>query len=301
MFPASLWAQDPPADCQGTETFQFEVQASLDGGATWTSNSVTLCMLPGNSVDFAVRTLMTVTAGETQGWSFSLKQSAIWSQYYGGGISVTGVTIEETDTETVQNGGLPDVNSLIIRPEGYTQGVLIDSDTGLTLPPVTGFVTSRACYHLTAPRYFGTYLTTLEFTHDLGNPPIRSVITQDGRSNLPCARNLNLYVMLGFCRPQSNPGCTLPGSVESTAMAAGRGATTGEEPLPADLQALMDFFRQWAGETVVGFRLGDAALGLAQLSLSGSALSYSTLLPRLPPLRETLGSLLRRGTRNFTG
>src|SRR6266511_6003826 len=127
MFPASLWAQDPPADCQGTETFQFEVQASLDGGATWTSNSVTLCMLPGNSVDFAVRTLMTVTAGETQGWSFSLKQSAIWSQYYGGGISVTGVTIEETDTETVQNGGLPDVNSLIIRPEGYTQGVLIDS------------------------------------------------------------------------------------------------------------------------------------------------------------------------------
>jgi hypothetical protein len=300
IFPATLWAEEPPTDCQGTETFQFEVQASLDGGATWTSDSVTLCLLPGRSVDIAVRTLMTVTAGETQGWSFSLKQNAIWSQYYGGGISVTGVTIEGTDTETVQDGGLPDVNSLILSPDGYTQGVLIDTNTGLSLPPVTSFVTSRACYHLTAPSYYGTYLTTLKFTHDLGNPPIRSVITQDGRSNLPCARNLNLYVKLGGCYSQSYPGCTLPGRRTVGLHGCGRGSHDRQRA-PAGRSAGFDGLLPAMGQ---GDRGGLPPRGCGPQAGPAVPLGFGPVpldvaAPTSTP--ETLGSLLRRGTREFTG
>ena len=72
----SFSAESPPATCQGTETFRFRVQVSLNGGSTWLNDSATMCMFGGTTKDLAVRTLMTVTSGQTQGWSFSLKHNA---------------------------------------------------------------------------------------------------------------------------------------------------------------------------------------------------------------------------------
>ena len=247
FLPAVLWAQAPPADCQGGESFQFEIQASLDGGASWSSNDVTLYLLPGETVNIAVRTLMSVTAGETQGWSFSLKQNAVWSQYYGGGINVTGVTIDGTDTVTVQNGGLPDLNCFHLWPDGYTHGVLIDVDTGITLPPVRNFVTSRACYQVTAPSYYGSYLTPLQFTHDLGNPHIRSVVTQKGRSNIPCTASLNLYLNVNGLYSEIYPGCALSGSSSSNPTAMGSDARFDGRPEPAGSAALLEELRPGGG------------------------------------------------------
>jgi len=168
-------------------------------------------MYGGSSADIAVRTRMTVTSGQTQGWSFSLKHSAPWTQYYGGNFSASGVTINGTNTATVQTGSPPDTNNTAIRTgyNGYTQGIIIDSNTIITLGPTTDFVTSRACYRVTAPTSNGTYPTTLQFTHDIGNPPVRSVVTQQGRSNVPCAKNFILNIKVGDCSPQTYPSCTL--------------------------------------------------------------------------------------------
>jgi hypothetical protein len=205
-------AESPPGTCQGTETFRYQVQVSLDGGTTWLSDSATMFMDGGATADVAVRTLLTVTSGQTQAWSFSLKHDASWTQYYGGSFSVNGVTINGTGTATVQSGSPPDTNRTAIRTgySGYTQGIVIDDDdTIITLAPVTNFVTSRACYRVTAPVSAGTYATTLQFTNDIGNPAVRSVITQQGLSNVPCAKNFTLNIQVGGS-PQSYPTCTLP-------------------------------------------------------------------------------------------
>src|SRR5262245_29592553 len=85
---AAFAAQSPPPSCQGTEPYRFAVQASIDGGSTWTSDLLHLCLYPGSSVDVAVRTLLTVTSGETQGWSLGLRHQAWWSPTSGGWITL---------------------------------------------------------------------------------------------------------------------------------------------------------------------------------------------------------------------
>jgi hypothetical protein len=215
---------------------------------------------------------MTVTSGQTQGWSFSLKHNAPWTQPYGGSFSVTGVSTNGTGTATVQGGSPPDTNSTAIRTgfSGFTQGIVIDSSSAITLAPTTDFVTARACYRVTAASAQGTYATTLQFTHDIGNPQVRSVITQQGTSNIPCANNFTLNVKVGGCSPQSYPSCTLQGM-------GGTGTPTGDPGKPAG-----DVIPAGAGATCVKFMRGDsnqdrsldisdAVFTLAYLFLGGAA------------------------------
>jgi len=204
------FASEAPDPCQGGETFRFEVQGSLTGGESWQSDYVLFWVEPGSFVDLSVRTLMTVEAGLTEGWSFSLRHDPSALQSAGGDFTVTGVSIEGTDTESVKNGGPPDFEDTEIEAatEGYTQGVVIDMDSEVTLPPCSDFVTSVACYQLAVPTVTGYYEVPLFFTHDLGDPPIDSVVVQEGQGNFPCSYSLTVGVYVSsYSKPY--PSCTL--------------------------------------------------------------------------------------------
>jgi len=177
---------------------------------------------------------MTVEAGLTEGWSFSLRHDPSALQSAGGDFTVTGVSIEGTDTESVKNGGPPDFEDTEIESatEGYTQGVVIDMDSEVTLPPCSDFVTSVACYQLAVPTVTGYYEVPLFFTYDLGDPPIDSVVVQEGQGNFPCSYSLTVGVYVSsYSKPY--PSCTLAQRTSSADQTQLSATTEGEttEPL----------------------------------------------------------------------
>jgi len=223
----SLHAEDPPPSCPQGAPFKLTVQGSATGGATWNSDLIYIYGLPGTQIDVAVRTLLTLSSGQTQGWSFSLEHDGAY-------MTATGVTTAGTGTATVQGGYPPASNATSIRAPstGFTQGVLIDSTSEITLVPVTNFVTARACYRINLPSQPGLYQAKLRFTHALGAPPVRSVITQSGLSNVPCARNFTFYL---FVDPEVEPtvgGCSLQGAWASSAPSAEELEEAVENPGP---------------------------------------------------------------------
>lgn len=193
--------EDPPPDCTGGEPYQFIVQGSLDDGYSWHTDSLYIYGQPGQEIHLKVRTLMTVTTGLTEGWSFGLKHNRTWLQYYNGDLSVEEVTTTGTHTATVKNGNPPSFDATAICDEcdGYTQGVVIDFSQQVNLWPTYDFVTSGACYLLEMPTIQSAYYTaTIEFTSDLGDPAIHSGISQEGMSMPPCAKNLTLHIYPGY-------------------------------------------------------------------------------------------------------
>ncbi len=129
----SVLSENPPATCIGTETFRMQVQGSINGGQTWNSNSVSVYGYPSTQINLPIRTLMTITTGQTQGWSFSLEPDPTY-------LSITAVTTNGTNTATVKAGDPPDQNTTAIRSNGLAQGIVIDTSTGITLNPTTDFV-----------------------------------------------------------------------------------------------------------------------------------------------------------------
>ncbi|MBI4584944.1 MAG: hypothetical protein HY717_13100 [Planctomycetes bacterium] len=237
LLPAPLRSEDPPPSCLGGETFKFEVQGSVNGGLNWSSNYVWLQGRPYQQINVMVRTAMTVTSGQTQGWSFGLEHSPTrFHPYYGGSITLNSVTTSGTDTPAVQNGGPPDFENTSIRSgyNGYTQGVTIDTTQQTTLGPVSGFITSKACYTVTMPMASGYYSAYVKFTHNIGDPKIRTVITQGGQSHVPCARNFQFALYVSPYTTPSPGGCDFSGGPPP--------APAGSEPVaaegPAGRQAL---------------------------------------------------------------
>ena len=185
-------ASPPPIEeCQGQEPLQVEIQGSLDGGSTWELDGVAIFAYPGQEVELLVRTRMTNLSGQTEGWSFSVEHDASELQYQYGDMILQAVTIEGTDTATVKNGSPPDFNDTTIQTEfsRYMQGIIIDTANEITLPPTRDFVTSLACYHITIPWWGSYYEATIRFNHDLGDPPIHTVIVQQGEGYVPCTRD----------------------------------------------------------------------------------------------------------------
>jgi len=262
-------AAESPIECEGTEPFKFKVQASLNGGESWTSDYVLIWAQPGTSVDLAVRTCMSVSAGQTEGWSFSLRHDPSSVQAAGGDFQVIGVTTDGTDTETVKNGEPPGFEDTEVQAptEGYTQGVVIDMDAVVTLDPCTDFVTSFACYRVFVPSQTGYYEVPIFFTHDLGDPPIDSIVVQEGQGNEPCGFNIVVGVYVSSYS-KSYPPCTLTSdSVNSTELAASED-TLGVE---ADQEVQFVF-----ADPVEGFirdegdQLGLEAIEAGDLNADGS-------------------------------
>jgi hypothetical protein len=186
----------------------FRVQASLNGGSTWSSNTLTIQGKPGNQVDIKVRVTMTATDERVQAWSYSLVHSDAAIAAAGGGLEVLSASPSGTHTTMVQGGGPPDFESTEVRQDatgtlGFTQGVVIDYELLVARDPVLNFVTAGACYRLILPSP-GSYQATISFTDDIadGRPPIHTSITQQGTSVYPCQRGLVLNV---YSSPYSTP------------------------------------------------------------------------------------------------
>lgn len=208
---------------------------------------------------------MTITSGQTQGWSFSLKHG---SNFPSGNVSISGVTTTGTQTATVQNGSPPDTNETQFGAgfAGYTQGVLIDTSQLITLAPTTNFVTSKACYAITAPSTSGTYQVTLSFTHDIGTPSIRSVVAQLGQSIVPCAKNFTFNVYVSPSVNQTVGGCGFSYSGPQGSPPGGQGPA-GPQGGEGDLCKVM--FKRGDCDASNATNITDAVFLLAHLFTSG--------------------------------
>ena len=217
LFHSFAWSADPPPPaCTGSEPYQLTVQASKDGGVTWVSNWMKIRGYSGMEYPIMVRTLMTITTGQTDGWSFSLKHDPSYLQAQGGDLTLNSVTIDGTHTATVQNGNPPDfdVTAIASPSTGFTQGILIDFNQHWELGPTSNFVTAAACYTLTIPTNLVAGSTaTVEFTSDLGEPPAQALIAQGGNTVDPCANNFTLQIYYGTLTPSQCNNNWLSGRV----------------------------------------------------------------------------------------
>lgn len=177
-----------------------------------------------------------------------------------GSVTLKAVTTTGTQTATVQNGGPPDLDETDVRSgfKGYTQGVLIDTEQAVTLGPTTNFVTSLACYTVTMPYYSGTYQLKLQFTHDVGSPAIRTVVTQGGVSNVPCAKNFTFYLYVSPYIYPTLGGCPFYYSSSMSGGMSPEAAILEEAPNGAEGGAPPAQAQGQGGTCPVAFMRGDA-------------------------------------------
>jgi hypothetical protein len=217
-LPETTLAGCPPYgySCNQVACFALEVKTSESG--SWTDGSVYIYAYPSSQpILVKVRTVMSVLSGSIQGWSFGVRHDASQLEAAGGQFSL--VALEEGSFSTVKCGSqAPDLANTRARHCGFTQGVLIDTGTtDCKLQAPAELVTATLCYRIVAPSGTGVYPVTLQFTNDVGSPPIDSIVTQGGQSKVPCKFDLTLNVYSssyyqptpGFCDLQEqNPiGC----------------------------------------------------------------------------------------------
>ncbi len=218
---SQLKAEALPPSCSGGESFQITIQGSVNGGNSWSTGSAYVQGQPGQQITVAVRVLLTVTSGLTQGWSFGIEHDPA-------NLSLLEITTAGTNTATVRAGGPPSTNNTAIRSgfNGFTQGVIIDTAQEYPLNPVANFVLARACYRIQLPYYFQGYLYPgIRVTNQIGNPKVRAVVVQNGRSTVPCVRNFTFNVYVSTFTYPTIGGCDIHGYWSS--------AGTG---LPVELQ-----------------------------------------------------------------
>jgi hypothetical protein len=227
------------------------------------------------------RTLLSVTSGQTQSWSFGLQYDDAQLLYYLGSMAATAVTTAGTQTATVQNGAPPDLDDTEIQAayKGYAQGVMIDTNQAISLGPTANFVTSKACFRITMPLYSGTYAAYLKFTHAVGNPNVRTVITQTGLSNVPCVKNFTFTISVSPYAYSTPGGCSIAGGSSASSGPSGGSlaGALGEEPeggaQPAGAGAggpLCPRFRRGDSNDSGVMDLSDAVFTLNFLFLGGA-------------------------------
>jgi hypothetical protein len=190
-LPETTLAGCPPYGYSCGQVACFALEVTTDGGYTWNEGSVYIYGTPGLEIDVHVRTVLAVLSGGIEGWSFSVRHNT--SQVDSAGGSFTLRAVRPEDIYSVRCGSAPSHDSTERRPCGYTQGVVIDSSTSACkLNAPAERVTSSACYRVVMPQTVGVYPVTLEFTNDVGDPPIDSIVTQDCQTKTPCKFNLNL-------------------------------------------------------------------------------------------------------------
>ncbi|HAK94028.1 MAG TPA: hypothetical protein DCM87_03210 [Planctomycetes bacterium] len=147
-------------------------------------------------------------AFDVQGWSFGIRHDPHV-------LDLLDATADGTDTMHVRNGAEPDFNQFRFVPadppgatEGFTHGVVIDFQTGITLAPRNNFLDCAARYRLAAeppcPEPIVTHLTP---TGALGVPAVRMIMVVDGESLVPCASGageVRIACSAPFVRGNSN-------------------------------------------------------------------------------------------------
>jgi hypothetical protein len=274
-IPPAVWLLDLPgitfAGCSGyggygcSQVACFGLEVTTDQGATWRDGTVYIYGAPGATVLVHVRTLLGVISGSIEGWQFSVRHNA---------SSVTGAPGGAFDLVAAQNGSVaslqcgsnPDFVETRIRPCGYTQGVCIDYDsTACKVNAPATVVTSKACYSVKMPTTMGVYPVTLQFTDDVGDPPIQSIVTQNGLSKVPCKFNLTLNMYSNPYYTATPSYCPLSPQTPVACGSDGGGAGGGN----GDQR---NFFRRGDGDNNGAINLSDAVFVLNFLFRGGPAI-----------------------------
>jgi hypothetical protein len=161
---------------------------------TWQDGTVYIYGAPGTEKYLYVRTVLGVLSGQVQGWSFGVRHDATSVLTYGGDFSLNAASVGPIST--IKCGYYPpDFQDTQMRPCGYTQGVVIDTGTtGCKVSAPADLVTSYACYRVVMPPATGIYPVTLKLKDDVGDPPITTIVTQNGQSQTPCKFDLTLNI-----------------------------------------------------------------------------------------------------------
>ncbi|MBI4607178.1 MAG: DUF1566 domain-containing protein [Planctomycetes bacterium] len=185
---------------------------SINGGTTWYADSMWIYGNPNTTRDIAVRTVLSVDCGDTQGWSFGLTHDNASV------LEVLNVTTTGTHVVTIQNGGPPDFDATEIREgfEGFTQAVAIDfGSTAHKLAPKANVVVAGACYRVTFPTS-GSYPVTnpvdIELSDQIGEPPVKTILVQGGIPIVPCVRKLTLNVVSRTSGSTTSSSCNIGGT-----------------------------------------------------------------------------------------
>ena len=204
------------AGCQDTITVdagsEMRVELSVDGGATWLEGGTTISSPPGSSLQFSVRSVVTIAEDTSHGWSYSIRHDDSALENAGGSLDLSLITEEGTHTKIAksyspppnESGSEPDYSSTVIRSDsggstvGFVQGVVVDLDLapGATLAPVIDFVTAGGCYALNVPTTAGVYQVGITFVDDLGDgkPAVKSLIPLESGTIAPNLRGFVLTV-----------------------------------------------------------------------------------------------------------
>jgi len=225
----------------------------VDGGNSWSTGSAYVQGQPGQQITVAVRVLLTVTSGLTQGWSFGIDHDPA-------NLSLLEITTDGTNTATVRAGGPPSTNNTAIRSgfNGFTQGVVIDTAQEYPLYPVSNFVLARACYRIQLPYYFQGYIYPgIRVTNQIGSPKVRAVVVQNGRGTRPCARNFTFNVYVSTFSFPTTGGCDIHGywSSAGTGLGVDLGDSTGFD---GDMAGAMGGAEALAGPPLRPFSCADA-------------------------------------------
>ncbi len=186
--------------CTQTACFRAEVWIGQGYSWSWQSGSAWVYGYKGEeeSIDLYIRTTMSSTVNGIEGWSMGVKHLAPTLIGINGGNFYLKAASEATgynSVSTVQAGSAPDFLGTRVWTCGQTQGVVIDCDsTHHTTGPNSGLVTTLACYRLTFPDNFLVHQVTLDFTDDVGLPPVKNLVVRSGQSVVPCKDKLTINV-----------------------------------------------------------------------------------------------------------
>lgn len=145
----------------------------------------------GSSVDLVVS--FDNTGSTVRGWAFGVCSDP--SQ-----VTIVEV-VNESGTNTSNNGGLPDFVEINIIPEAWSGSVIIDLFGGIGLDPGLGYLLNRATYSLDGNQ--GT-VASIEFCVYPGVPPITPVIIIGSISETPTMIDGTITIGAGFIRGECN-------------------------------------------------------------------------------------------------
>lgn len=178
-----------------TDPACLTIEVTTDAGSTWQQGSAWIYGPPGATIDVFVRMNLSVSQDKVEGWSFSVRHAAPTIGTNGGSFTLNAAEAG-ADVAGLKSGGPPDFEATRSWTCGFTQGLFIDlGSTGHSTGPASDVETAVACYRLTFPYDSAVHDVTLEVTDDVGDPPVKSMVTRrGGESVAPCRADLTLHV-----------------------------------------------------------------------------------------------------------
>ncbi len=235
--------------CNQTACFTAEINTTFTNyngtcyGGSWQKGSAWIYGQTGTTITLYVRTTMTTNVDQVEGWSFGLKHTAPTLISVDGGNLVLNAVQDGQALATIQappppappgppdfpGPGNPATRAWTC---GLTQGVVVDFGSPgpgyITTGPNSNMVTAFACYQLTFPNNSTVHTVTLDFTEDVGTPPVSNLVARLGQTITPCKEKLTLYVQRTSYPPFTPSYCPFGQSQVSQCDGMGGGGGVGQ-------------------------------------------------------------------------